>query len=288
MKFDYIVADPTGNITTLVLSGYTQDNRDEIIQEAFRTEPSCEQVGFIMPVSEDKIRIEMMGYEFCGNATLSAAAWQAGKNGISAGEETVITVDSSGADALLDVKVRCLEEIQTTDSRARNLYGSAPEGFCTDQTDTIPLYEGTVSMPVPEADSYKGYPLINFVGIFHLIVPADAFTDEQACSAVKEYASELGVPAMGMMLTHQYDEIIRGSDSGDITIRPLVYVPASNTLFWEHSCASGSASVGMYLADRDGVSVDLALHEPGGTLRVTSEPGGETWLWGHVTLSASF
>ena len=136
-------------------------------------------------------------------------------------------------------------------------------------------------MPVPEAGSYNGYPLINFVGISHLIVPADAFTDEQACSAVKEYASELGVPAMGMMLTHQYDEIIRGSDSGDITIRPLVYVPASNTLFWEHGCATGSTAVGWYRYHLNSNHNSTEIKQPGGIIRV-DVAGGQPTLTGKV------
>ena len=33
---------------------------------------------------------------------------------------------------------------------------------------------------------------------------------------------------------------------GELTL--LVYVPASDTLFWEHSCASGSAALANYAA----------------------------------------
>ena len=74
-------------------------------------------------------------------------------------------------------------------------------------------------------------------------------------------------------------------DSADAMPRltPLVYVPGSGTSFWENSCASGSAATGMYLADRTGKRQEICLREPGGSLKVTSDPGsGETWLYGTV------
>ena len=243
MDFDYIVADPTGNITVLVTSPYTEENRNQIIREAFEKEPSCEQVGFIMPVdgapacpdagkadsapdsgktNSDSsldprktiydtspnacktIRLEMMGYEFCGHATLSAAAYLAQQNGLADGEEDVFTIDSSGVDGLLDVRLRKLD---TMDNAAY----TDPNASCNKDSDShidvLPVYQGTVSMPRPEVDSYQGYPLIRFGGISHLIVPSDAFTDEQAESSIREFSAELGVPALGMMICEEYDRL---------------------------------------------------------------------------------
>ena len=139
MKFDYIVADPTGNITVLVTSPYTPDDRQEIIRAAFEREPDCEQVGFVMHDSEDpgKIHLEMMGYEFCGNAALSSAAWQAYLEGIGVGEEREIIIDSSGVDAPLSISVRRLDDH----------YSSDPSG------QAQPAFEGTVKMPVPRIGS---------------------------------------------------------------------------------------------------------------------------------------
>ena len=49
MDFDYVLADPTGNVTVLITSPYTENTRASMIQEAFAKEPACEQVGFVMP-----------------------------------------------------------------------------------------------------------------------------------------------------------------------------------------------------------------------------------------------
>lgn len=258
MDFDYIVADPTGNITVLVRSPYTVENRQQIIREAFEKEPSCEQVGFIMPVFDHEaydeyidpgktIRLEMMGYEFCGHATLSAAAWLAHQRGLAAGEEDVFTVDSSGADGLLDVRIRRIIS-------------------CGD--DILPVYQGTVSMPVPEVDSFRGYPLIRFGGISHLLVPADAYTDEEAESAVREYAEELGVPALGMMICIDTPDSTEDDEDGYFDIRPLVYVPGSGTLFWEHGCATGSTAIGWYRYHLDHRNISTEIRQPGGVIHV--------------------
>lgn len=281
MDFDYIVADPTGNITVLVRSPYTADNRQQIIREAFSREPSCEQVGFIMPVSDKMIRLEMMGYEFCGNATLSAAAWQAQTNGLPAGDKDTIMVDSSGADEVLAVKVRHLEDLPARTVIEHDKGGSSGTEGIVDFSYCMPLYEGTVSMPKPEVSSFRGYPLISFTGISHLIVPEETFTGGIAEQAVKEYAHELGVPALGMMLCPGYEDLISGRGASRVTISPLVYVPGLETLFWEHGCATGSTAVGWYRYHTDPANISTQIKQPGGIIRV-DVAGGQPMLTGKV------
>ena len=255
MDFDYIVADPTGNITVLVTSPYTAEERQEIIRKAFELEPDCEQVGFMMHVSDEVIRLEMMGYEFCGNATLSAAAWHAGRLGLPVGQESIRTVDSSGADGLLDVRV--------TRTGADS-------------------FRGTVSMPVPESGSFDGYPLISFEGISHMIVPSDAFTAEEAEKAVREYAHQLDVPALGLMLCNEYDDLVTDAPLyGKMTISPLVCVPESDTVVWEHGCATGSTAIGWYRWYQDPLCTTTELKQPGGIIRVDIDDG-QPLLTGNV------
>lgn len=259
MDFDYILADPTGNITVLVTTPYTEDTRSTIIRESFEREPSCEQVGFIMPVSDDVIRVEMMGHEFCGNAALSAAAWHAHSHGLGAGDETMVTVDSSGVEGLLDVRILRLED----------RYGK-------------PAFEGTVSMPVPSVSSFRGYPLVQFSGISHIIAPAGDFTDDQAEEQVRLFADELGVPALGLILCPEFDSLVSGSpDSAQLNIHPLVYVPSSQTLFWEQGCATGSTAVGWYRSSLDDSFTHTAIKQPGGIIRV-DVTDGQPYLTGSV------
>ena len=112
MDFDYVLADPTGNITVLITSPYTPETRSKMIQDAFAKEPDCEQVGFVMPCEGKRIRLEMMAYEFCGNATLSSAALLCQWQGLPAGSEDIITVDSSGAGKPVDVRILRLPDLE--------------------------------------------------------------------------------------------------------------------------------------------------------------------------------
>lgn len=258
MDFDYIIADPTGNITVLITSPYSPENRQDMIQEAFEREPSCEQVGFLMPSSDADTELEMMGYEFCGNATLSAAAWHAGSDGLEPGCDAVVTVESSGADELLSVHVKRLEADPEADSDS--LFGGS-------------YFEGTVGMPVPALSTYRGYPLISFEGISHLLVPAEDFSIPHAEKAVQEYANELEVSALGLMLCPDYDDLTSTQPDGDsIRIRPLVYVPDQDTLFWEHGCATGSTAAGWYRYMTGG-SKHTEIKQPGGIIRVDITDG---------------
>ena len=258
MDFDYIIADPTGNITALITSPYTEETRQSMIQEAFDREPSCEQVGFLMSDSGSDIGLEMMGYEFCGNATLSAAAWHAGMQGLEPGCDTVVTVESSGADEILNVHVRRLE---------------ADPSASADTLFSGSYFEGTVGMPVPALSTYRGYPLISFEGISHLLVPAEDFSIPHAEKAVQEYANELEVSALGLMLCPDYDDLTSTQPDGDsIRIRPLVYVPDQDTLFWEHGCATGSTAAGWYRYMTGG-SKHTEIKQPGGIIRVDITDG---------------
>lgn len=111
-----------------------------------------------------------------------------------------------------------------------------------------------VEMPKPyEITELNGYPLVRFKGIDHLI--ADRSLDP---SLIKEWCSG---DAMGFMY-------LEGDE-----LKPLVFVKESRTLFWEHSCASGTTAVGEYLGH------PVRLNEPGGVLEYS-----DGRLKGHVKL----
>ena len=134
-------------------------------------------------------------------------------------------------------------------------------------------FEGTVGMPVPALSTYRGYPLISFEGISHLLVPAEDFSIPHAEKAVQEYANELEVSALGLMLCPDYDDLTSTQPDGDsIRIRPLVYVPDQDTLFWEHGCATGSTAAGWYRYMTGG-SKHTEIKQPGGIIRVDITDG---------------
>ncbi|MDO4807812.1 MAG: hypothetical protein Q4A07_11260 [Coriobacteriales bacterium] len=127
-------------------------------------------------------------------------------------------------------------------------------------------------------------PVVFMEGISHVVIQATSCfwfllaQRDDAELAVRHWCAELGVDGLGIMFVEQRDD--------SCVLTPLVYVPVGNTVFWENSCASGTSAVGMYLAHEAHSPIDVTCSEPGGRLRVTSNPATqETWLYGNVKLA---
>ena len=265
--------DPTGNITALVESPVAPERQPDAAAALMRRHPAVEQVGFLrFPARPDadgvSAALRMAGGEFCGNASMCAAALCLLRRDAGQGTEELVRVRVSGAEEPVTVRLR-REEAESFRARVR--------------------------MPAPrsvgEADFAFGgvsgrLPLVRMAGISHILIgPGSGFgallRDRAAAGrAVRAWCAELGAEGLGLMFL--------GETAGETHLTPLVYVPGSGTEFWEHACASGSAAIGMALAARGGAPVRLTLREPGGVLTVESRPDGETWLGGGTRLLARF
>ena len=95
MELDFIKLSPLGNTTVFLRGEAAQEARAALLAEAMDYDHlAAEQAGFLVaPHAEEALfRIEMSGGEFCGNATLSAAALAAAD-----GAEDPFLVECSGA-----------------------------------------------------------------------------------------------------------------------------------------------------------------------------------------------
>ena len=84
MKLNALRADPAGNITLFVLDPIERERRAALAAELMRRLPDMkiDQVGFACPADADTDgRMEMMGGEFCGNATRAYAMYVARQRG---------------------------------------------------------------------------------------------------------------------------------------------------------------------------------------------------------------
>ena len=72
----YSILDPTGNITALVESPVDPAAQPEAAREIMRLHPDVEQVGFLRIPEQGDVQgeLRMAGGEFCGNASMCAAA----------------------------------------------------------------------------------------------------------------------------------------------------------------------------------------------------------------------
>ena len=242
MKIEYIKANPTENKTILVKTPVPRLDQADRASELLGADPDAEQVGFLEPAEKPgaAVRLQMMGGEFCGNATISAAAFVAERNGIKSGETRNIILEVSGADDLVECRV------------------------CRDGD----RYSGTVEMPLPSevremVFEYGGRKYSRFVvffpGIVHIIFNSnDSFPDYRAFAekAIKKWACIFEEEAVGLILL---DEI-----KPEIT--PLVYVKSTDSLYWERGCGTGTAAAGVSLSCMKKDSVDVPVKQPGGTI----------------------
>ena len=257
MKHSYYYADPTGNITLLAPLPADRSDIGREAKKLMTLEPSAEQVGFLdSGGAEYDISLQMTGGEFCGNATLSAAAVFYMNLGQKSDKAEIVRVSVSGAAAPVPVLIR------QTGSKT---------------------FLGTVSMPVPLDISIVdfqcgverfSFPVVRFEGITHLLSFRPLHKDT-AEKILKEQCSAFQADALGIM---QID-----TDTG--TLLPFVYVPKSGTLFWEGSCASGTAAAGSWFRKKIGPG-KWEFAEPAGRLIIEARADGRLLLTGNVSITA--
>ena len=244
MKIFCCKVNPTGNRTLIVATPVKREWHAAVAAQLMERDKSVEQVGFMEnPASEcAAARLQMMGGEFCGNASISAAALIAENLGCADNEALPMSLEVSGIDELVSVSVTKTGENSFT---------------------------GTVDMPVPEAvydyTFINGFdtrtlPLVRFPGICHVIMNK-YFSPELAEKLIADWCRQLNAEALGIMFLNE----------GAKRLEPLVYVASTDTTVWENSCASGTSAVAAYLASAKKRSVSVSLQQPGGTLSAEAE-----------------
>lgn len=286
---EYYLIDPTGNITILVESFVCVDDQPYIASRLMELEKTCEQVGFVTRYASSKkikgetvdITLRMSAGEFCGNATMSAAALYCMYNSLKENESMKVIVDSSGVDKPCAVNITCT-------GRGTSYIGSVEM--------PSPLSIGSVRFEY-EGTEYE-IPVVDFGGIAHAIMmpgPQSDIIRANAEATVRKWCEEKEYEGLGLIfvdITTNYVNNTAGASDNNLslTVNPLVYVPSSNTCFWESSCGSGTTALGAYLSRDYFATSDsadtfaIAAHEPGGTLTISVKREGRYILGGRVIL----
>ena len=280
-KIEYYVFDPTGNITALSVTDVHPEDRPSAAAVIMAAEPSVEQVGFVRfnEGAGVPVELDMAGGEFCGNATMCSAALYLTMN-----DKAKKSARNSKGDYSVDVKVS-----GTSGPLTVNLKQTGEN--CFESSVAMPQAKGieylTLEMSWPGFSGSVCMPVVTLEGITHLIAEpgSDVFglleDKETAEKILKVWWDFLRPECLGMMFMDKGDKVRK--------LIPLVYVPGADTMFWENSCASGSAAAGMYLAARAGSPVDITFDEPAGRLRVESDPLAQrTILHGSVKLTCNY
>ena len=342
-RIKYSILDPTGNITALVETETEIAMQPAVAAEIMKLHPEVEQVGFVRFDTSGKADVKsgsssagqqlcdgelrMAGGEFCGNATMSAAALllmrgadgvsgirKAGTDHANGGDWQTLHLKVSGASDPVEVRLKPshakAKPVELKPEAAGVML--KPAGAKTKNAGESPAsFQAQVKMPPAlgieqRAFSFAGkkgeLPLVRMEGISHIIIedrsPFFGMKEEpeEAEQAVRQWCKELAADGLGLMFLE--------AEPADWTFQltPLVYVPAGSsggTVFWENSCASGSAAAGLYLTS--GQAQDLTarrapaqaqkaivrLREPGGVLSVEYDPAagsGRVLLHGQVSM----
>lgn len=235
-----LLADPSGNITQFVLDPVAPEQRPALNQKLLALDPSVEQVG-CLSLADGQPKVDMMGGEFCGNATRSAGAYALHTLGEKEGN---FQVTCSGCDKPLPVHAKKVRE---------NNYHASVEL-------PPPLAIGKLRLSY-ERESVECQEIV-MLGITHYVyftLNVDEIDqDEFFYSLQREISRSQEPKAYGLMLV----------ELSTLKLIPIVYVTATGTLYHEKSCGSGSAAVAAALALRQKRSVGASLLEPGGRIDI--------------------
>jgi|GEM_PF-232728 len=230
---------------------------------ATRPETGGKPLGHELPGHElpghADVELSMAGGEFCGNATMSAAALyllrRVGKTDDFTYTEIYVKV--SGAKNPLKVRLK-----RTARDTFRAGVQMPPAVQITNADFTFNNTKGSL-------------PVVHMEGISHIIIqensPFFRLKDRhtEAEKAIRTWCSEMAADGLGMMF------LATSGKQSEWELIPLVYIPGSGTCFWENSCASGSTAAGMYLA-----------HETLLTSKIASSAEGESQASGKTASPA--
>lgn len=250
MKIHFVKVNPVENMTIFVLDQIPRRDHIEVSNKLMDySNVHAEQVGFIEP-SNDKssIRLQMMGGEFCGNATRSLAAFMVHSNYSQikkSNDKYIVPLEVSGMNKIINCEVQKLQEI--------NRYLSKIE---------MPLPLSIKEIDIPYENGTIKTTRVNLPGISHFIVDKDKINDKNKLyEIIKENMNNENYDAFGVMYY----------DFKENFMEPLVYVKATDSLFWERSCASGTCALGCALSFLNNKNIDKDIPQPGGNLKVSVE-----------------
>lgn len=264
----FYTISPGGNTTVLVTSpliskSYERAKFAKIILEKY---PDAEQVGFIN-LNSVYPRLDMMGGEFCGNASRSLAALLAIKGDkrlVGKGEWQEGEISVSGVDRNLQFKVLRRE----------------------DRVDSW------VEMPIqPDDDCVKqvknGLAVVCLDGITHILLDQNIFPFPDN---YKEAAEKIRLD-MNLDNKEAVGCIWYRCEKDRWQIRPVVWVRGTNSTYYETACGSGTIALGLYLAKEEKRTVKCEIGQPSGkiiSVSVQYNPVlhrfAEAWIGGEVNI----
>lgn len=234
MEVELIPVDPAQNHTLFVMTPVEPSLRPRVASALMaRQDPPVEQVAFVT-ADAPLPHMEMMGGEFCGNASRSFGMLVAKEKGLQAGKITVVV---SGCTHPLEVEF----DLNTNTAWVE-----------------MPLHKALHRLDVDGIS----VPVLEFEGLCHAVLDCDPDAD-LAQKVIRNIMSNISADAVGVIFLRQEP----------LYITPVVYVPATGSTVWERSCGSGSLAAALWLAlcrPENGLQ-HYCFAQPGGMLEIDLE-----------------
>ena len=273
-ELPFVKSSPCGNLTILIRNtSLSSAQRATVAAEMVAPDHlAAEQVGFV-DTHGTVPRLDMMGGEFCLNATRSFATllYTEGRlNPLEARPEWFGgTVSVSGLNFPVEVMVHPLD------------------GLC--------CYEAGVKLDDPKAPFVQevaaGLFRVDVPGITHLVIDASRYTVpvhwKEETTALLERFDLLGADAAGCIWLHGMS-VLSDTALSPRAITPFVRVRATETIFAETACGSGTLAAALVCSLVQGKAQSLSFRQPGGA-ELTVRPavsrfpkGWAVWVEGQV------
>lgn len=249
-KLAFVKVNPVENMTILVKEKLPREEYAKIAQELMEYKNVfAEQVGFM-----EGNHLQMMGGEFCGNASRSFASYLAFCDESFEGEK-YYDITCSGYAKPLSVWVR---------------QGKEKHQFLAKiaMPDLLSMSEDILSL----GEQKESIIRVDLGGITHFIV--DFRLDyEQTIAAMVEKMSQEEYEAFGVLFF----------DQENMEMLPYVHVKGISGV-WERSCGSGTTALGYYFRQYHNME-KAKIKQPGGYLEVSFQ-GEQIFIDGLVEIVA--
>lgn len=221
---EFIVLNPAGNITALVLDETVKrEDYKNVSREILEFNKSIEQVGFLKRlIIDDKtiFRLEMMGMEFCGNASRAFGCFLSYK-GLE--ENNTFLISVSGINIPISVSVKCIKDKEYFSSIEIPVNKNRNEVLETKNIDNIEVN------------------IVTLDGITHVLIDEDLmkFDETKYLEYAKYFIKQLNLRNLSAVGIIWYNKF---------KIKPVVWVRDTDTYYYENACGSGSLALGLYYA----------------------------------------
>lgn len=262
----FTMVKPGGNNTALVHDLIPRQYHGEIAKEVIlKKDTDGEQVGYLelSTLPKTVCRLQMMGGEFCGNATRStvmliAKAFLTGDVGLNPFALEHITRSENCLDVPMEVSgydgVLHAEVVLDDQNHILDIFATMPvrpEATCTEKRQ-----------PTVNGKSFDG-TLVHLYGISHLLIPESDGIAGLNRDARKQHAERIlteenlrDLEAAGVIFYTEHD--------GQYAIDPYVFVRDSNTMYAETACGTGTTALGVKCALDAGGPVNFSVMQPSG------------------------